>query len=40
MWKEVLVGAFLRWIGIANVAPALGIYDAHRGTVRGVLVGV
>jgi hypothetical protein len=38
MWKEVLVGAFLLWIGIANLAPALGIYDAHRGTVRGVFL--
>ena len=38
MWKEVLVGAFLLWIGIANLAPALRIYESHRGTVQGVFL--
>jgi hypothetical protein len=38
MWKEVLLGAFLLWIGTANLRPALGLYDAHRGTLRGMFL--
>jgi hypothetical protein len=38
MWKEVLIAALLLWIGTANVAQALRLYDAHRGTLGGVFL--
>jgi len=38
MWKEVLLGAFLLWIGTANLGPALGLYEAHRGTLQGIFL--
>ena len=38
MWKEVLLGAFLLWIGTANLDPALGLYEAHRGTLQAIFL--
>jgi hypothetical protein len=38
MWKEVLIGALWLWIGMANLAPALRIYGAHRGTLQGLFL--
>lgn len=38
IWKEVLLGAFLLWIGTANLDPALGLYEAHRGTLQAIFL--
>ena len=38
MWKEVLLGAFLLWIGTANLDPALGLHEAHRGTLQAIFL--
>ena len=38
MWKEVLLGAFLLWIGTANLDPAMGLYEAHRGTLQAIFI--
>lgn len=38
LWKEVLLGAFLLWIGAANLGPALGLYETHRGTLRAIFL--
>ena len=38
MWKEVLFGAFLLWIGTANLGPALRLYDGQRGTLGGLFL--
>ncbi len=38
IWKEVLLGALLLWIGTTNLGPALGLYDEHRGTLGGLFL--
>lgn len=38
MWKEVLFGALLLWIGTTNLGSTLELYAEHRGTLRGVLL--
>ena len=37
-WKEILLGALLLWIGATNLGPVRGVYDAHRGTLRGIFL--
>jgi hypothetical protein len=38
MWKEVLLGAFLLWIGTANLGPALRLYDGQRDPLGGLFL--
>ncbi len=38
IWKEVLLGALLLWIGMTNVVPTLGLYNEHRGTLGGLFL--
>jgi hypothetical protein len=38
MWKEILLGALLLWIGATNLGPALDLHNEHRGTLAGVFL--
>jgi hypothetical protein len=38
MWKEVLLGALMLWIGTTNLTPVLALYTEHRGTLGGTFL--
>ena len=38
MWKEVLLGALMLWIGTTNLTRVLALYTEHRGTFGGAFL--
>lgn len=38
IWKEILIGALMLWIALANLASSLDLYIAHRGTLKALFL--